>query len=499
MREYFAGFATFFAMAYIAFLNPSILNGMGMPSGAVFLATCVVAALASAVSGWKLGIPAALACGMGLNVFTASFAELNHIPWPDLLVVTGIVSIAIFLASLGPWRRNLIASVPDQIFYAIKAGVGAILTTVAVTQIDSFASHGGGIGHPPGRVWAFSLFFIGLAVIVGLKLAYMYSQDSTVGPRWLKTLELLDSAAFTISIVTVMAIVWIWVWHGHAPIMSSPEKAIFWSWNGPGVLAQIHLSTLESCIGFGIAVLFIITLDIAGSPIEYVRQPEIAQSMTDERIASIKDQSLKIDSFFNIVASLAGVTPITYYAENHAGWKAGGRSGRAMVVVTIGFALLAVFGFVSLLEGWPIVEAIPRIAAMPTVFFVGLLVVAESFVMPAPPATAGASGSRSGSSSDLTPALTFIPAATTVVLASVTLSLDVAIAAGILSYVVIQTFPKKVVPNKAEWSRELGFVLAGAGLVLLLNFGNAVQRRAAAPACSPAPSTPAAPGAPPRQ
>ena len=170
-----------------------------------------------------------------------------------------------------------------------------------------------------------------------------------------------------------------------------------------------------------------------------------------------------------------------------------------MAVVTIGFALLAVFGFVSILEGWPIVEAIPRIAAMPTVFFVGLLVVAESFVMPAPPAAAGASGSRSGSGSDLTPALTFIPAAITVVLAAVTLSLDVAIAAGILSYVVIQTFPKKIVPNKAEWSRELGLVLAGAGLVLLLNFGNAVQRRIAAPACLPAPSTPAASAAPPSQ
>ena len=44
--ELFAGLTTFLTMAYIIFVNPDILAAAGMDKNAVFIATCIAAALA---------------------------------------------------------------------------------------------------------------------------------------------------------------------------------------------------------------------------------------------------------------------------------------------------------------------------------------------------------------------------------------------------------------------------------------------------------------------
>ena len=46
-----AGLATFLTMAYIMFVNPAILEKAGMDHGAVFVATCLAAALSTAIMG----------------------------------------------------------------------------------------------------------------------------------------------------------------------------------------------------------------------------------------------------------------------------------------------------------------------------------------------------------------------------------------------------------------------------------------------------------------
>ena len=59
--EVLAGFTTFLTMAYIIFVNPAILGDAGMPKESVFVATCLVAALASIVMGLYANYPIALA------------------------------------------------------------------------------------------------------------------------------------------------------------------------------------------------------------------------------------------------------------------------------------------------------------------------------------------------------------------------------------------------------------------------------------------------------
>ena len=75
--ELIAGLTTFLTMAYIIFVNPSILGDAGMPKGAVFVATCLIAALGTLIMGLYANYPIALAPGMGLNAYFAYVVVLG--------------------------------------------------------------------------------------------------------------------------------------------------------------------------------------------------------------------------------------------------------------------------------------------------------------------------------------------------------------------------------------------------------------------------------------
>jgi hypothetical protein len=76
--ELIAGVTTFLTMVYIVFVNPQILGNAGMDKGAVFVATCIAAAVSSLVMGLYANYPIALAPGMGLNAFFAFTVVLGY-------------------------------------------------------------------------------------------------------------------------------------------------------------------------------------------------------------------------------------------------------------------------------------------------------------------------------------------------------------------------------------------------------------------------------------
>src|SRR5689334_15467610 len=75
--ELLAGLTTFLTMAYIIFVNPSILGDAGMPKEAVFVATCLIAALGTMIMGLYANYPIATAPGMGLNAYFAYVVVLG--------------------------------------------------------------------------------------------------------------------------------------------------------------------------------------------------------------------------------------------------------------------------------------------------------------------------------------------------------------------------------------------------------------------------------------
>ncbi len=457
--EIVAGVTTFFAMAYVAFANPAILKSIGLPPAATFLWTCVMAALASGAAGYLVRLPTALACGMGLNAFAVTYATTNHIKWELMLVTCSMAGIAVFLLSIFGARRVLIDAVPRQIILAIKAGVGAVLTSLAFHKTTDF-------GRVVGAKWAWFLFFVGLAIIIAMHWWYARrisadkprspdgGQDAAELAPWVK---LVYSSGFLVSIVVVLLLAWRVSALDTIPL----DQHIWWAWFTPGAYAQIRFGDVfNKCLGFGLAAAFLLMLDIAGSPVDFVSDKNYNVSLSAEQRTRAVGWGFRVDSFANIIAPLAGVTPLVYYIENHVGWHAGARTGRAAAVVAVLFLIFAAFGAWCLWTESPITQVIAPFCAMPTLFFVGLSVIAGSFV--SPPAE------------NLEPtavgiAFYHMPAAVTVVLASIT-TLDTAIAAGIIAYGLIRLFPKGYLGYMIEpdpW--PLGFVYFGAVTILALS------------------------------
>jgi len=127
--EVIAGFTTFLTMAYIVIVNPAILSLTGMDFNAVFVATCLAAALGTGIMALVANYPIALAPGMGLNAyFTFTVVQGMGVPWQAALGAVFISGIVFLAVSLFKVREAIVNAIPQSLKFAISAGVGLFLT-----------------------------------------------------------------------------------------------------------------------------------------------------------------------------------------------------------------------------------------------------------------------------------------------------------------------------------------------------------------------------------
>ena len=123
--EALAGLTTFLTMAYIIFVQPAVLSACGMDFGAVLVATCLSAALATALMALLANYPIAVAPAMGHNFFFAFSVVIGmKVPWR---VALGGVAIAgvIFIITAGiGLRERLITAIPSSISTRSRRGSG---------------------------------------------------------------------------------------------------------------------------------------------------------------------------------------------------------------------------------------------------------------------------------------------------------------------------------------------------------------------------------------
>src|SRR6202789_2038944 len=123
--EILAGVTTVITMAYIIFVNPSILHEAGMPLGGVPAATCLAAAVGSLLMGAFARYPIALAPGMGLNAyFTYSVVKGMGVPWETALGAVFLSGVAFLILTLVGVRQWIMAAIPKELYAAVSAGIG---------------------------------------------------------------------------------------------------------------------------------------------------------------------------------------------------------------------------------------------------------------------------------------------------------------------------------------------------------------------------------------
>src|ERR1700694_3549082 len=140
--EFIAGVTTFLTMVYIVFINPIILGKAGMDPGAVFVATCLAAAVSTFVMAFYANYPIALAPGMGINAFFAFTVVLTYkYTWQQGLAAVFCSGVLFLLISVFRIRQYVIDAIPHNLKLALSAGVGLFLAIIALETSGVIAAH----------------------------------------------------------------------------------------------------------------------------------------------------------------------------------------------------------------------------------------------------------------------------------------------------------------------------------------------------------------------
>ena len=336
--EALAGVTTFLTLAYIIFVNPDILSKAGMDPGAVFVATCLAAAVGTLIMGLYANYPIALAPGMGLNAFFAfTVVGSMGLSWQVALGAVFCSGVLFLILSILPVREWIINSIPRSQKMAISAGIGLFLGIIALQNAGIIVDHPatlvtlGGLGQ--GSVL---LAVAGFFVMVAL--------DHRRIPGAIMIGILLVAATGMLLGLTPPP----------AGLVGTPPS-LAPTFLELDVAAALEIGFLTIVFTFLIVDLF----DTAGTLVGLAHRAGMLDSAG--RLPRLK-KALVADSVATIAGALFGTSTTTSYIESAAGIRAGGRTGLTAVVVAVLFLLALLFA--------PVAGAIPGYATAPAIFFV---------------------------------------------------------------------------------------------------------------------------------
>ena len=134
-RELLAGFTTFISMAYILFVNPTVLGASGMDEGAVFTATALASALGCILMGVLAKYPIATAPALGINAFFSYSVCIGMgVPWQTALAGVFVASLIFIAITIFKLREMIIDAIPSDLKYAISGGIGLFIAFLGLSE-----------------------------------------------------------------------------------------------------------------------------------------------------------------------------------------------------------------------------------------------------------------------------------------------------------------------------------------------------------------------------
>ncbi|CAH0277112.1 Adenine permease AdeP [Pseudomonas sp. Bi70] len=338
--ELLAGVTTFLTMAYILFVNPSILGETGMDKGAVFVATCLAAAFGSAVMGLIANYPIALAPGMGLNAFFTYTVVMGmgH-TWQVALGAVFLSACLFFLLSIFKIREWIINSIPLELRSAIAAGIGLFLALIALQNAGIVAANPAtmvGLGDLSSP--AALLAILGFFLIIGME-----------------ALRITGAVLISILVVTGLSIALGVSEFGGVVSMPPSLAPTFMQLDIAGALDVGLISVI-------FAFLFVDLFDNSGTLIAVAKKAGLMRK--DGHLPKM-GRALIADSTAALGGSLLGTSTTTSYIESAAGVSAGGRTGLTAIVVAVLFLFALFFA--------PLAGSVPAFATAPALLFVAVL------------------------------------------------------------------------------------------------------------------------------
>lgn len=336
--EIVAGVTIFMTMAYIVFVNPSILHETGMPIAAVTAATCLAAAIGSILMGAFARYPIALAPGMGLNAyFTYSVVKGMGIDWRTALGAVFLSGVAFLILTAIGVRQMIVNAIPRELYAAVAAGVGLFIALIGL-------KNGGIVAANP-------------ATLVGL--GNLHSPDTLLALFGLLVTAALICAQVNAAILIGVLATW---------LLAAVTGTIHWQpqpYSVGDIAATAGQLNIRAALGIGVfeivfVFLFVDLFDNVGTLLAVGKK---AGLFTGARDVPRLNRILYSDAIATIVGATAGTSTVVSYIESSAGVAAGGRSGVTAIVTGLLFAIALFLA--------PLAGVIPSSATAPALIIVG--------------------------------------------------------------------------------------------------------------------------------
>jgi AGZA family xanthine/uracil permease-like MFS transporter len=401
--ELVAGLTTFLTMAYIIFVNPQILGTAGVPKESVFVATCLVSALGTAVMAFYANYPIAMAPGMGLNAYFAFAVVLGMgIAWPAALGAVFISGCLFILVTVLGLRSMIVNGIPRSLRTAITVGIGLFLALIALK------SSGIVVGSEPTLV----------------KVGDLHKPEpilAIVGFFLIVTLDKLRvKGAILIGIIVVTVLSFFVAGNTFHGVFSAPPSI------SPTLFKLDIPGALQTGILNVVLVFFLVELfDATGTLMGVASRAGLLVPGKMDRM----NKALLADSAAIIAGAALGTSSTTAYIESAAGVQAGGRTG--LTALTVAVLFLAAL-FIA-----PLAGVVPAYATAPALLFVACLMLRDLVDI------------------DWHDTTESVPAAITALMMPFTYSIAEGIAFGFISYAVL-----KLLTGRAREVKPVIWVIA---------------------------------------
>jgi adenine/guanine/hypoxanthine permease len=395
--EIVAGVTTFLTMAYIVFVQPTVLGAAGMDFGAVLVATCLASGVATLLMAFLANYPIAVAPAMGHNFFFAFTVCVGmQVPWRIALGAVAVAG-ALFIATAGiGLRERLITAIPESLKHAIAVGIGLLVAFVGlqwggiVVTATGTLVRLGHLGSPAALLTIFGL------LVIGVLLARRVPGALLIG--------ILASTAMGLATGLVR----------YQGLFSAPPS-LAPTFLQLDVAGAFSLSMIPVIFVFFFLALF----DSVGTLVGVASQAGLMRGGVLPRAR----QALLADAIGTVAGATLGTSTVTAYIESSTGVSAGGRTGLANVVTAVlFFASIFCFPLVRMIGGGyaPAGGAVLYPVVAPALVLVGTMMM---------------SGVRTIDWDDPTEG---IPAFLTIVMMPLTVSITDGIAFGFISYALLK-------------------------------------------------------------
>ena len=284
--EFLGGFTSFITMAYIIFVNPQIMSLSGMDQGAIFVGTCLAAALACILMGVFANWPVGLAPGMGLNAFfTFTVVGEMGYSWEVALGAVFLAGILFFLMSITRLRSWMIESIPLNLRIAMGSGVGLFIGFIGLKNGGIIISNDATFL----KLGDFSNIETFLAALGFLLI-------SVLAIRKIPGAILLGVLAITVSALLLNLV----QYNGLVSMPPSIEPVLL----KLDILGALDLTMITIVMSF----LFVNLFDTTGTLLGVADRANLINNSGE---ANNFDKALKADSSSSILGALLGFSPVT--------------------------------------------------------------------------------------------------------------------------------------------------------------------------------------------